>query len=229
MPNRSITDIFFDLDHTLWDFDRNSALAFGRVFQKHNIELEVAEFIREYEPINLQYWKLFREEKITKQELRRRRLIETFQIFKMAIPLESIDYMANTYIQELPLDNHLFTGTIEILDYLFSKYRLHIITNGFDEVQHSKLRNSRIENYFNTITTSEEVGVKKPNPIIFEAALKKASVLPIQSMMIGDNLEADIEGARNAGMQTLFFNYRNEKIDDAGLAIHELLQIKDYL
>lgn len=229
MPNRNITDVFFDLDHTLWDFDRNSALAFARVFRKHNIKLEVSKFIREYEPINLRYWKQYREEIITKEELRRGRLVETFRIFKMDIPLASIDFLADSYIDELPVDNYLFSGTFEILDYLFSKYRLHIITNGFGKVQHLKLENSGIVKYFNTITTSEEVGAKKPHPAIFETALKKASVLPSQSIMIGDSMEADIEGARNAGMYTLFFNYKNDKIESPGLTVNELLQIKDCL
>ena len=229
MPNSKITDVFFDLDHTLWDFDRNSALAFERVFKKHNIQLEVSKFIKEYEPINLIYWKKYREEIISKEELRCGRLIETFQIFKMKIPLASIDFMANSYIEELPIDNHLFSGTFEILDYLFAKYKLHIITNGFGEVQHLKLKNSGIEKYFNTITTSEEVGVKKPHPVIFETAMTKASVLPTHSIMIGDNVEADIEGARNSGMQTLFFNYKNERYNTLGLSVTELLQIKNCL
>ncbi|QAA81585.1 noncanonical pyrimidine nucleotidase, YjjG family [Aequorivita sp. H23M31] len=229
MQIEGITDVFFDLDHTLWDFDRNSALAFARVFQRHKIDLKVSEFILEYEPINLRYWKLFREEGITKQEMRRGRLRETFQIFKMDVPPASIDLLAESYIQELPFDNHLFSGTIEILDYLFSKYKLHIITNGFGEVQQMKLKNSRIEDYFNTVTTSEEVGVKKPNPIIFETAMKKASALPGHSIMIGDNYEADIEGALKVGMNSIFFNYNNESYQGTGPVINNLLQIKDFL
>lgn len=225
----NISDVFFDLDHTLWDFDRNSALAFHRVFRKHNVQLDVSEFLREYEPINLQYWKQFREEKISKEELRRGRLVETFRIFDMEIPLDFIDFLAESYIQELPADNHLFSGSIEILDYLSPKYKLHIITNGFGEVQHLKLRNSGIEKYFKTITTSEEVGVKKPHPAIFRSALSKASALPRHSIMIGDNMEADIVGARNAGMHTLLFNNKKDKVDNEYLTINELSQIKNCL
>ncbi len=229
MPSNLITDVFFDLDHTLWDFDRNSALAFERVFRKHKIQLELSNFIREYEPINEVYWKKYREELISKQELRRGRLLDTFQIFKMELPLATIDFMANSYIEELPVNNELFSGTIEILDYLYPKYKLHIITNGFNEVQHLKLANSGINKYFKTVTTSEEVGVKKPNPIIFEAAMTKAAVSPNRSIMIGDNLEADIEGARNSGMQTLFFNYKNLQIKIPSLTVTELMQIKNCL
>ena len=152
MHNSKITDIFFDLDHTLWDFDRNSGLAFERVFQKHKIEVPLNDFLKEYEPINLVYWKKYREEMVTKEELRRGRLTETFDFFKIKYSLKIIDSLANSYIEELPVDNHLFEGTVEILEYLSAKYRLHIITNGFEEVQHLKLQNSGIKKYFKTIT-----------------------------------------------------------------------------
>jgi putative hydrolase of the HAD superfamily len=229
MHNNEITDVFFDLDHTLWDFDRNSGLAFERVFKKHKIELPLTDFLKEYEPINLVYWKKYREERVTKEELRRGRLTETFDIFKLKLPIETIDVLAVCYIEELPVDNHLFIGTVEILEYLSEKYKLHIITNGFEEVQYLKLHNSGIKKYFNTITTSEEVGLKKPNPVIFETALKKASAIPQKSIMIGDSLEADIMGAKSAGMHTLFFNYRKEEVSKSYFAVNELLEIKNHL
>jgi putative hydrolase of the HAD superfamily len=229
MQYNGITDIFFDLDHTLWDFDRNSGLAFQRVFQKHNIKLPLTDFLREYEPINLQYWKKFREDQVSKEELRRGRLTETFDIFKLKFPVETIDSLAHCYIEELPVDNHLFIGAIDILDYLSVKYKLHIITNGFEEVQHLKLRNSGIKKYFNTVTTSEETGLKKPHPVIFEAALKKATVVSQKSIMIGDSFEADILGAKNAGMHTLFFNYRKENVSAPHFTINELSEIRNHL
>ncbi len=229
MYNSEITDVFFDLDHTLWDFDRNSGLAFQRVFQIHKIELPLLDFLREYESINLVYWKEYREDRITKEELRRGRLTETFDKFKLKYPLEIIDSLATCYIDELPGDNHLFVGTFEILDYLSEKYRLHIITNGFEEVQHLKLKNSGIKKYFRSITTSEDVGLKKPHPSVFNAALKKASAIPQKSIMIGDSFEADIIGAKNAGMHTLFFNYRKEKVLPLYSFVNELLEIKQHL
>ncbi|HBL80393.1 haloacid dehalogenase [Aequorivita aquimaris] len=229
MQNNGITDVFFDLDHTLWDFDKNSGLAFERVFRKHKIELPLAEFLRVYEPINLDYWKKYREDRVSKEQLRRGRLTETFDCFKLKFPLETIDSLAHCYIEELPIDNHLFTGAVDILDYLSANYRLHIITNGFEEVQHLKLHNSGIKKYFSTVTTSEEVGLKKPHPVIFETALMKASVASTQSVMIGDSLEADIIGAQKAGMHTLFFNYRNEMVTAPHFAISELSEIKKHL
>ncbi len=229
MHNSRIAHIFFDLDHTLWDFDRNSGLAFERVFKKHNIELPLPEFLEAYEPINLVYWKKYREERVTKEELRRGRLTEAFAHFDVSFPVAEIDAIAGCYIAELPINNHLFQGTVEILEYLLQKYRLHIITNGFEEVQYLKLNNSGIKKYFSTITTSEEVGLKKPHPSIFQAALAKAGALAQHSVMIGDSFEADVLGAANAGMHSVFFNYRNETVSAPGLTIGDLSEIKNFL
>ena len=229
MHNKEILDIFFDLDHTLWDFDKNSGLAFERVFNSYKIELPLIEFLREYEPINLVYWKKYRDDQVTKEQLRRGRLTETFDLFQMEFPVETIDALAISYINELPVDNHLLEHTLETLDYLVEKYKLHIITNGFQEVQHLKLNNSGIIKYFDTVTTSEEVGLKKPHPSVFQTAMKKAATIPQKSIMIGDSFEADILGAYNVGMHTLFFNYRKETLIPPHFAIHKLSEIKDYL
>ena len=227
--NQIVTDIFFDLDHTLWDFDKNSMLAFARVFKKHKIDIEITDFIREYEPINFNYWKLFREDKVTKKELRRGRLIDAFSIFNLNFNVVNIDVLADSYIEELPGDNHLFTGAEMILDYLSEKYILHIITNGFKDVQHLKLKNSGIKKHFSTVTTSEEIGVKKPNPLIFTSALKKAKVNANNSIMIGDTFEADILGAEAVGMKTLFYNYRNDTIPSKYKVVDSLPEIKSHL
>lgn len=229
MLNKKITDIFFDLDHTLWDFDKNSGLAFQRVFRKHEIDIPLPDFLKVYEPINLEYWRKFREERVTKQELRRGRLSKTFDVLTFDYTIDLLDSLANSYIDELPGDNYLFSNTFETLDYLSEKYTLHIITNGFEEVQRKKINNSGIKKYFATITTSEEVGLKKPHPTVFYTAMEKASVAPDKSIMIGDSFEADILGAQNAGMHTLFYNYRNETVKKPFIAVKELSEIKDYL
>ena len=224
-----VKDVFFDLDHTLWDFDKNSMLAFKRVFKKFKINIEFDAFLKIYEPINIEYWKKYREDKVSKENLRRGRLIDSFNFFDLIYTTEKIDKIADAYIEELPFDNHLFEGALEILDYLTLKYKLHIITNGFEEVEHKKLKNSGIVHYFSTVTTSEEVGVKKPNSKVFLTALKKANSLPEESVMIGDSLEADILGANNIGMQTIFYNYRNESISKKMKSIDSLIEIKNYL
>lgn len=229
MIRNNITDIFFDLDHTLWDFDKNSFLALERVFISHKIDLDVTDFVNVYEPINFEYWKQFREERVSKQELRRGRLIDSFNEFNMTFHIDEIDAMATSYIDELPIDNHLFDGTVEILDYLVEKYALHIITNGFQEVQLLKLKNSGIHQYFKTVTSSEEVGVKKPNPLVFETAVRKANAHYKKSIMIGDTFEADILGAEAVGMDTLFYNYRKETIPSNYKLVNSLLEIKNHL
>jgi len=222
----SITDIFFDLDHTLWDFEKNSALAFYKVFEIHQLPIDIPLFLQYYEPINLHYWKLYRDEQVTKQQLRRGRLNDTFARLGTTFPLEIIDSLAEAYIDFLPLNNHLFPGTVELLDYLKPKYKLHIITNGFEEVQTLKLRNSNIENYFQTVTNSERVGVKKPNPLIFHFALNQANSTPEKSVMIGDNLEADIYGAKAVGMHTLLFS-QNQHNDSNLFVANQLIDIKN--
>ncbi|NND62028.1 MAG: noncanonical pyrimidine nucleotidase, YjjG family [Flavobacteriaceae bacterium] len=224
-----ITDVFFDLDHTLWDFDRNSKLAFERIFQKHQINLRLEEFLNIYEPINFEYWKMYREERISKTDLRRGRFRDAFQPFGISFDDWEVDQLATDYIDELPKDNHLFNGAIELLNYLHNKYKLHIITNGFEEVQHLKLKNSKIENFFKTVTTSEEAGVKKPNPVIFNLALEKATTSPKKSIMIGDTFEADILGAEAVGMKTLFYNYRSDSVPEHYPIVDDIIEIRKFL
>ncbi len=227
--NNTIEHIFFDLDHTLWDFDKNSSLAFEMLFDKFNITLEIEAFLEKYQPINMKYWKLYREEKINKEALRRSRLIEAFSFFNIKFSLDIIDSMSNDYITFLPLNNHLISGTEDLLEYLDPKYNLHIITNGFREVQHNKLSSSGIGHYFKTVTNSEDVGVKKPNPLIFEHAIKISGAKRSNSIMIGDNYEADILGAEASGLSAICFNYHKENLPTNSLQVSELNQIKRHL
>ncbi|MDN3492683.1 YjjG family noncanonical pyrimidine nucleotidase [Winogradskyella bathintestinalis] len=204
-----IKHVFFDLDHTLWDFDRNSGLTFEKIFSLNKIEVTLHDFLSIYEPINLNYWKLYREEKVTKSALRYGRLREAFDGVGVVVEDDMIHHLSQAYIDNLSSFNHLFTGTIEILDYLKEKYQLHIITNGFEEAQDKKITTSNIKQYFKTITNSDMVGVKKPNPKIFNFALELAKAKPHESIMIGDSLEADIEGAHKIGMDTIHFDYND--------------------
>jgi len=204
---KEITDIFFDLDHTLWDFDKNSEQTFETIFRMYNVDLPVQEFIEVYLPINRKYWRLFREGKIEQKNLRFQRLNEVFETLNFKSSPQLVDDLSQAYIDHLPNYNHLFPNTFEILDYLQSRYKLHIITNGFFEVQHKKINNSKLKPYFKTITTSDDAGVKKPNPIIFEYALSSAKTKASTSAMVGDNLEADVEGAVALGMEAVFFGH----------------------
>lgn len=225
----NIKDIFFDLDHTLWDFDRNSLLAFKQMFVLRQLELDLEDFMAVYEPINWNYWKSYREDRINKQELRRGRFRDSFSQFDIHLEDHELDQLATDYIDQLPKNNHLFDGTKEVLGYLEQHYSLHIITNGFEEVQQKKLDNSGIAPFFKTVTTSEEAGVKKPGAAIFQLAMNKAGAQSGSSMMIGDTYEADILGAKNMGMKVLYFNYRNENIPSDIQKIDSLLELKSHL
>lgn len=222
------SDIFFDLDHTLWDFEKNSALAFETIFEKHQLKFNLNNFLVHYVPTNLKYWKLYREEKITQENLRYHRLKEVFDLMNENVQDELIHLLAREYIHYLPQFNHLYEGAIDVLEYLYPKYKLHIITNGFQNVQATKIKNARIEHYFQTVTNSEMAGVKKPNPLIFEFALDLAKVNKLQSVMIGDSLEADVEGALNSGLDAIFFNEFNIKTDSKIFQINQLRLLKNY-
>lgn len=225
----NITDVFFDLDHTLWDFEKNSALAFEFIFEKHQIKVDLDRFLQIYVPINLKYWEMYRKDEIDHITMRYQRLREAFDNFNFEIEDALINSISDEYIYYLPKNNHLIEGTIEVLEYLKPKYNLHIITNGFAEIQNNKLENSNITSYFKTITNSDLAGVKKPNPIIFEYSLKQAKAKRENSIMIGDCIEADVQGALNAGLEAVFFNQKNQKINPSIMQIQHLLELKNHL
>lgn len=225
----NIKHVFFDLDHTLWDFEKNSELAFQQIFKEQDIQIDVAKFLRVYSPINFKYWKLYREEQVDKSTLRYYRLKDTFDALSYTISNELIDKIAVDYITYLPNYNHLIAGSIELLDYLRDKYELHIITNGFEEVQTLKMERSGIIDYFQMVITSESVGVKKPNPRVFEYALKKANAVSEESIMIGDNLEADIIGALDCNIKAIYCNFDSEKVVENIVSVSHLLEIKQYI
>jgi putative hydrolase of the HAD superfamily len=208
--------IFFDLDRTLWDFDTAAEVAFERIYEKYNLKSlgipSAHEFHEVYHPLNEQLWVLYREDKITKDYLNRTRFMQPlahYGIHDTALA----DHLSEDYVYWSPRIVRLVPGTMELLDYLKPKYHLHLITNGFQEVQHTKLSGSGLEPYFETLTVSEEVGVKKPNPEIFLYALRKANASPAESLMIGDEMAVDIDGARDAGIDTILFNPKGETIE----------------
>ena len=224
-----ITDLFFDLDHTLWDFEKNSALTFKQLLADYNIPVDLTDFLNIYVPLNLEYWKAFREQRMDKETLRYRRIKDTFDYLQFSIDQDMVYTLADAYIQNLPKYNHLFPGAIEVLDYLKERYSLHIITNGFSEVQAFKMRNAGLTPYFNTVTDSESVGVKKPNPLIFEKALTDAKCDPANSVMIGDNHEADILGALQVGMKAIHFAVAGEIPHEDCVMIVDLRKLLEIL
>ncbi|PTS91335.1 noncanonical pyrimidine nucleotidase, YjjG family [Flavobacterium sp. HMWF030] len=227
--NTTITDVFFDLDHTLWDFDKNSEMTFDRIFKTRFPEIKVQDFIEKYAPINQECWKLYQHDKITHQELRYNRLKFSFDALNVEISDEDIDQISEDYIEFLTDNNHLFDGAIEVLEYLKPKYKLHIITNGFARVQDKKINNAALSDYFTTITNSELAGVKKPNSIIFDYAIKVSNASKETSVMIGDCLDADVNGALNAGLDAIFFNEKKIEAPVNIKQINHLLELKKYL
>ncbi len=227
--NTHITDVFFDLDHTLWDFDKNSEMAFDRIFKSKFPEIKIQDFIEKYAPINQACWKLYQNDEITHIELRYNRLKFSFDALNVEISDNDINEIANDYIEFLTDNNHLFEGAIEVLEYLKPKYKLHIITNGFANVQEKKINNALLSGYFSTITNSELAGVKKPNSIIFDYAVNLAQASKENSIMIGDCLDADVNGALNAGLDAIFFNEKKIGAPQNIKQINHLLELKNYL
>ena len=222
----TIRHIFFDLDHTLWDFDTNSALAFDRIFKSDYPTINTEQFLEKYVPINRACWRLYEVDKITHQELRYERLKQTFDAIGYTVSDEQIEKIAEDYIHYLPEFNHLFVDAIDTLNYLKDKYELHIITNGFTQTQFKKISNSSLTHYFKTITNSEMAGAKKPNPIIFQHALEKAKAQKNESIMIGDSMEADVVGALDFGMKAIFFNPNQMEAENSILQITTLAELK---
>ena len=226
----NIKHIFFDLDHTLWHFEKNSSLTFKFLLNKYNIDIDLKDFLKIYMPINFSLWNLYRDDKITKQYLRHNRLKSTFEKLNISIKPSVIDDISDDYVKHLPDNNFLLQDAITVLDYLFPKYTLHIITNGFTEVQNTKIKNSNLEKYFNCIIDSETVGVKKPHSKIFQYAFEASKATnKNQCLMIGDNYEADVMGAINNDFKAIHLNSNNETLHKNSIIINDLISLKEIL
>ncbi|AJA67802.1 noncanonical pyrimidine nucleotidase, YjjG family [Myroides odoratimimus] len=225
----SKTDIFFDLDHTLWDFEKNSALAFNDVIEELKLPFSTEAFLSHYVAINNEYWDKYSLNQVSKEELRIGRIRDTFAKLGYQSTTEEMLLLGDNYLKAMPNHNYLFDGAIEVLDYLQDKYKLHIITNGFNEVQGKKLDRSGISGYFQTVTNSEMAGVSKPNPEIFNYALDKAKAGVKDSVMIGDNFLADIEGALGVGMDAIYYSQSKEKVTPQIYHVQKLIELKDLL
>lgn len=221
--------IFFDLDRTLWDFEKNSEQALKQLFNetqdRHHIP-SFQKFLQIYKDINAQLWVKYGKGKISKEELRDARFTKTLQKFD-CFDVELGAYFGENYLKISPYQTLLFPNTIETLEELKKEgYTMHIITNGFVEVQHIKLENCGLKPYFTHILCSEEVGANKPSPIIFNKAMEMAGTTPTNSIMIGDDLEVDVIGATNAGMHAIHFDPEGRMKDRAdGTRIRNLNEL----
>lgn len=203
--------LFFDLDHTLWDFERNSAECLAdiyEIFDFQNLNISSLEaFQQEFSIVNRRQWSLLEQNLITHDELRRRRFQETLENLGVKGLKKSFGLEINEYFLELlPKKAHLIDGAVEVLDYLLPKYDLHIISNGWQDIQVNKMKSSEIHHYFGEIITNELAGTRKPDRRIFDYAIEVTKADLVESLMIGDNYEADVLGAINANMDTVFYN-----------------------
>jgi putative hydrolase of the HAD superfamily len=204
-------DLFFDLDHTLWDFETNSKETIQELYNTHRLVdhgiVDFDGFYATYSAHNHRLWDRYTKGFIKQEELRWKRVYLSLLDFKVANePLAK--EMSQAYLEILPNKKHLFPYTIEILEYLKQKnYKMHLITNGFESVQFKKIENSGIADYFIEVITSESSNSLKPHKDIFEYALRNANATVAESIMIGDNESADIQGGINIGMDTIFVNH----------------------
>ena len=208
-------DLFFDLDHTIWDFELNSKETLWDLHQKYALEAKgITDFdtyYSQYSVHNHRLWDRYTKGFIKQEELRWKRIYLSLLDYKIADEALAKN-MSHDYLDILPNKKNLFPYTIEILEYLKSKaYKMHLITNGFESVQFKKIKNSNLSNYFIEVITSEASNSLKPNKEIFEYALKSANAQVESSIMIGDNESADIQGAINAGMDSIFVNHLQVK------------------
>lgn len=222
-------DLFFDLDHTLWDFELNSKETLWDLHQKYALEAKGINdfdvFYSNYSVHNHRLWDRYTKGFIKQEELRWKRIYLSLLDYKIADEALSKE-MSVDYLDILPNKKNLFPYTIEILDYLKNKnYKMHLITNGFESVQFKKIKNSNLADYFIEVITSEASNSLKPNKEIFDYALKASNAKLASSIMIGDNEAADIQGAINAGMDSIFVNHL--QIQPTVPATHTITHLKE--
>lgn len=230
MQNK-ISHIFFDLDNTLWNFSGNSKRIVQEMYQHFNLTekgiKDFDAFHKQYKFRNENLWNAYGNGMISREEVRLHRFLYTLDDFGVKDYVTASD-MADYYIHHTRQQKDLLPGAVEILEYLRSKYALHIITNGFNEVQHFKLKNSGIDIYFKSVTTAEEAKALKPDKRIFEMAMAKTSAQADESLYIGDSPEADGAGALNAGMQFILFS-ENEQVPEKYRQIRKLEELRTHL
>lgn len=209
--------LFFDLDHTLWDFDRNSAECIAELFDTFQLAdlgiSSAAEFSRHFIAINRQLWADYDKNLIEHGYIRKHRFPMVFRALGVDESAVHVDLNAE-YLRLLPRKSHLLDSARDVLDYLKGRYTMHIITNGFAEIQATKMESSEIAHYFTHVITSENANAKKPDPLVFQYAMEISGTNARESLMIGDNYEADILGAKSVRLDTVFYNPEGVVVDD---------------
>jgi putative hydrolase of the HAD superfamily len=226
--------LFFDLDHTLWDFDANARITMEQLHINFNLPEkgihDFEKFHKNYLAHNERLWAQYRTGHIKQDELRLKRMwlcLLDFNINDEELAMQ----MNELFLQLLPTRTLLFPDTVEVLQYLQGRgYGLHLITNGFEEVQHNKLKHSGLAPFFEVVVTSECSNSLKPQKEIFEYALNKTGAAVDESLMIGDALDVDVAGALNMGMDAVHVNYnRLEQDIQPTYTIYHLKDLKEFL
>ncbi|UAY56513.1 YjjG family noncanonical pyrimidine nucleotidase [Arachidicoccus terrestris] len=221
--------LFFDLDHTIWDFEANAKDALRESYLYHELALSGIEpyenFYERYTYHNKRLWDRYTKGLIIQRELKWKRMFLTLLDFKIADePLARS--LSQDFLDRLPIRKKVFPYTFEILDYLKNKnYQLHLITNGFNRIQEQKLVHAGLQDYFEVMVTSEISGCLKPHAGIFEYAMEATGAQPDKSIMIGDNLVADIQGAANFGIDSVFTNHIEDTT--AHVATYEVRHLRE--
>ena len=224
--------LFFDLDRTLWDFEKNSENALNILFHDLGLDKQLRSFQgfhKTYKEINAKLWYDYGRGKITKDILRIKRFQDTLSSYKIDSP-DLAKRLGDGYVEISPYQTQLFPNTIEVLTDLKKEYELHIITNGFKEVQFIKLENSGIRDFFDVIVCSEDVGKNKPAPDVFHYSLSQAGAKAQESIMIGDDYQVDVIGAEGAGIKGVLFD-PHKKYDEGTHEFHisDLIEMHDIL
>jgi len=223
--------LFFDLDHTLWDFEKNSSESLEDIFYNSNLTshgvTSLEHFVKSFLRINTELWDAFDRGQLHHAYIRENRFKMVFNELGILCPENHVE-IGEIYLQTLPSKKHLLEGALEMLDYVSEKgYKLHIVTNGFTEIQAKKIASSGISHFFQNVVTFENANAKKPDPKIFAYALEVSNARPDESVMIGDNWIADILGAKQFGLDTVYVNPAGLKFDqDPTYDIRRLEELK---
>jgi YjjG family noncanonical pyrimidine nucleotidase len=211
---KKYTALFFDLDHTLWDYDTNSTETLHEVFDNFNIaqrtEANKEQFVSVFNTVNDKLWANFNKGHIDRDVIKKQRFDKILKHFGIK-DQDLSQQMSKEYIELCPTKTGLMPHAVEVLEYLHKKYPLYLLTNGFNEVQESKIASAKIGHYFKDMVTSETSGHRKPSIEIFQYTLNLASTMANSTVMIGDNLAADIHGAKNALLDTIYYNPKKTK------------------
>lgn len=222
--------ILFDLDHTLWDFETNSTTTLAELYEVHNLKskgvINFAEFKKVFSRINTDLWARYDAGLINRDEIRFHRFKNILAHFGITDEKLSMT-LSDEYVMQSPKKSALMPNAIESLEYLATRYHMTIITNGFEEIQGTKLASSGITHYFKSVVTSARAGHKKPAREIFDFALAESGFTHEQAVMIGDNLQTDIGGARNASVDTIYFN--PDRLIHNEIVTHEIHDLKQLI